>query len=402
MGSPGLATQDFATEDAPVAGGGRLAVRRLTLTDFRCYAHERLEADGRPVVLTGPNGAGKTNLLEGLSFLVPGRGLRRAKLADVARRPAAGEDATASRPWGVAATVGTPAGTVEIGTGLEAGTLGGRDKRRVHIDGEARAGQAVLAEHVGCQWLTPLMDRLFLEGPSGRRRFLDRMVFGSDAAHAARVNAYDHAMRERTRLLRGGAADAGWLKALEETMAAEGVAVAAARLEVAGRLGKWLTETGGAFPGAAVRVTGTVEGWLADAPALGVEEKLMAALADCRGRDAAEGRATVGPHLSDLAVTHLGNGRDAGTCSTGEQKALLIALVLAGARMRAYEVGAAPLLLLDEVAAHLDETRRLALFDEVVALDAQVWLTGTDAALFAPLDGRAQFFAVADARVTPA
>jgi len=389
---------------AAVARGGavRLAVRRLTLTDFRCYEHHRLEADGVPVVLTGPNGAGKTNLLEGLSFLVPGRGLRRARLADIARRPAGGRPGTSPRPWGVAALLSAGETEVEIGTGLEAAADGGRDKRVVRINGETQRSQAVLAEHVGCQWLTPQMDQLFLEGPPGRRRFLDRLVFGSDPAHAARVGAYDHAMRERTRLLAVGRADADWLKALETTMAAEGIAVAAARLDVAGRLGIRLAESRGAFPSAAIRVAGTVEAWLAGGPALEAEERFSAALAQRRPQDAAEGRATLGPHLSDLAVTHLGTGRAAETCSTGEQKALLVALVLAAARMRAYEIGAAPLLLLDEIAAHLDETRRLALFDEIEALDAQVWLTGTDAALFRPLAGRAQFFTVADAHVTPA
>jgi len=398
-----LATADFAADGAvPVAGGGRLAVRRLTLTDFRCYRHQRLEADGVPVVLTGPNGAGKTNLLEGLSFLVPGRGLRRARLADVSRRPTSGRPQALPLPWGVAAVIGTPAGAVEIGTGFEAGTDGGRDKRIVRIDGETQRSQTPLAEHVGCQWLTPQMDRLFLDGPPARRRFLDRLVFGSDPAHAARVNAYDHAMRERTRLLSAGRADAYWLKALEQTMAAQGVAVAAARLEIAGRLGARLAASRGAFPSAAIRVTGTVEAWLGEGPALQAEEKFQHALVRRRGQDAQEGRATLGPHLSDLAVTHLGTGRPAELCSTGEQKALLVALVLASARMRAYEMGAAPLLLLDEIAAHLDETRRMALFDEIQALDAQVWLTGTDATLFRPLAGRAQFFAVADARVTAA
>ena len=400
-----MATADFAADGAvPVAGGGsgHLAVRRLTLTDFRCYRHQRLEADGVPVVLTGLNGAGKTNLLEGLSFLAPGRGLRRARLADSTRRPAVVQPQTSTRPWGDAGLISAGGGEVEIGTGFEASTDGGRDKRIVRIDGETQRSQAALAEHVGCQWLTPQMDRLFLEGPPARRRFLDRLVFGSDPAHAARVNAYDHAMRERTRLLSAGRTDTDWLKALESTMAAQGTAVAAARLEIAGRLGARLAETRGAFPSAAIHVAGTVEAWLGEAPALEAEERFQDALAHRRSHDAAEGRATLGPHLSDLAVRHLGNGRAAEMCSTGEQKALLVALVLASARMRAYELGAAPLLLLDEIAAHLDETRRMALFDEIQVLDAQVWLTGTDAALFRPLAGRAQFFTVADAKVTPA
>lgn len=400
MGTQGLATLDRALDAAdPHPGPGRLAVRRLTLTDFRCYRLERIEAEGSPVVLTGPNGAGKTNLLEALSFLVPGRGLRRARLADVARLDL-GAGAKAASTWGVAATVETAKGAVDIGTGFELGDGDRREKRAVCVDGDAARGQAALADHVGCLWLTPPMDRLFLDGPPARRRFLDRLVFGSDPAHANRVNAYDHAMRERARLLAESGADRVWLKALEETMAAKGVAVAAARLEVAGRLGLRLQDATGPFPKAAIRVTGTVEAWLRDGPALSAEEKLLSALEANRPEDARQGRTTLGPHLSDLAVRHLGNGRAAETCSTGEQKALLVALVLASARMRASEIGSAPLVLLDEVVAHLDEARRLALYDEITGLGAQAWLTGTDGQLFRPLRGRAQFFAVADARVT--
>jgi DNA replication and repair protein RecF len=399
----GLATLDYALDAAGPRPGtvaaGRLAVRRLTLTDFRCYRLERLEAEGAPVVLTGPNGAGKTNLLEALSFLVPGRGLRRARLADVARLEA-GRGAKAAAAWGVAATMDTAKGAIDIGTGFEVGEPDRREKRAVRIDGDATRGQSALADHVGCLWLTPHMDRLFLEGPPVRRRFLDRLVFGSDPAHAGRVNAYDHAMRERAKLLAESGADRAWLAALEATMSAKGVAVAAARLEVASRLGLRLKEATGPFPKAAIDVTGTVETWLRQGPALLAEEKFLAALEANRGEDARQGRTTLGPHLSDLAVRHLDNGRSAETCSTGEQKALLVALVLASARMRASEIGAAPLVLLDEVVAHLDEKRRLALYDEITDLGAQAWLTGTDPALFRPLRGRAQFFAVADARVT--
>jgi len=396
----------------------RPAVKRLTLTDFRCYTHQRLEADDGPVVLTGPNGAGKTNLLEALSFLVPGRGLRRAKLADVMRRDS-GDNAPApgpSRPWGVAASVMTPRGKVDIGTGYLAGGQGGgkaensgsRDKRTVKIDGEMVKSQAALADHVSAQWLTPQMDRLFLEGPGSRRRFLDRLVFDSDPAHLGRVNAYDHAMRERMRLLRssgpggtGGGADDVWLTTLEDTMAAKGVAVAAARLDRVRRLGEQLAADTGAFPKAAVEAAGTVEGWLGNGPALAAEDRFRDVLRAGRTKDTATGRATVGPHRSDLKVTHLGTGHGAEFCSTGEQKALLVALVLGAAKLKARELGAPPLLLLDEITAHLDDERRNALFDEISDLGAQVWLTGTEPDLFAPLAGRAQFFDVADARVTP-
>ena len=404
MGSQGLATLDISadTRERVAPGDGGFAVKRLTLTDFRCYRHQRLEADDGPVVLTGPNGAGKTNLLEGLSFLVPGRGLRRAKLSDVIRREEGREEGkdVPTGPWGVAASVKSPQGEVEIGTGFEAGKAGGRDKRIVRLDGETMKSQAVLAEHLSALWLTPQMDRLFLEGPGSRRRFLDRLVFDSDPAHLGRVNAYEHAMRERMTLLRTNG-DAAWIETLEDTMAKRGVAVAAARLDVTRRLGDRLGEETGAFPRASVEVTGAVEDWLKAGPALAAEDKLRAALAARRAEDTAEGRAAIGPHRSDLNVIHLGNGRPAALCSTGEQKALLVALVLGTAKMRAYERGIAPLLLLDEIAAHLDEIRLQALFDEISGLGAQVWLTGTDAGLFKPLAGRAQFFAVNDGTVTP-
>ncbi len=422
MASQGLATLNFSEDSAPDTAAGGISVRRLTLTDFRNYRHLRLDLEASPVVLTGPNGAGKTNLLEGLSFLVPGRGLRRARLADVARREAEGEKDAKNDgpdrslrppcgPWGVAATVMTPAGEVEIGTALEKAADGKRDKRLVKIDGETVKSQAALAEHVGALWLTPQMDRLFLEGPGARRRFLDRLVFDTDPAHAGRVNAYEHAMRERMRLLRASAAgqitgDESWLATLEDTMATRGVAVAAARLDVARRVGAHLADGShsaggaGAFPGAAIEAAGIVETWLGEGPALAVEDRLRDRLARERDRDAAEGRTATGPHKSDLKVRHLGNGQAAEFCSTGEQKALLVALVLGTARMRAQERGTAPLLLLDEIAAHLDARRLGVLFDEISGLGAQVWLTGTDAGLFKPLAGRAQFFDVVDGAVT--
>ena len=399
MGLQGLSTQ----YTSPDANGEGLSVRRLTLTDFRCYHHQRMALDARPVVLTGANGAGKTNLLEGLSFLVPGRGLRRAKLAEIVRREQ-GEDIDAlqppARPWGVAATLATPDGEVEIGTGFEKGLDGKRDKRIVKVDGEVVKSQAVLADYVSVLWLTPQMDRLFVEGPGPRRRFLDRLVFGSDSAHAGRVKAYDHALRERMRLLRDGSKDEDWLASLEDTMATRGVAVAAARLDVTRRLGLHLAADTGVFPGAALEVDGPVESWLGDGPALAAEDQFRVALAKSRGGDAAEDRTSIGPHKSELKVRHLGNGQAAALCSTGEQKALLIALVLGSARMRAQEQGTAPMLLLDEIAAHLDSRRLGALFDEILGLGAQVWMTGTDSGLFEPLAGRAQFFSVAEATVT--
>jgi DNA replication and repair protein RecF len=378
----------------------RVSVTRLAVTDFRNYRTARLDLDAGPVVLTGPNGAGKTNLLEAVSLLSPGRGLRNAKLTDFDRRA----DAGAPAGWAIAATVETGRGPVRIGTGRDPaaslqppGSTRG-ERRVVKIDGESARGQAALGELIGLTWLTPQMDRLFIEGPSARRRLLDRLVLGLDPAHAGRVAAYDHAMRERSRLLRDGGlssnkADPVWLDALEETIAAQGVAVAAARREAVDRLDGACAETEGPFPRARLALVGTVEAWLDELPALAAEERFKAALKQARGADALAGGASVGPHRSDLAVTHAETGVGAESLSTGEQKALLISIVLAHARLQRETRGEPPLLLLDEVAAHLDALRREALFEELLGLESQVWLTGTDIALFAPLKS-ARFLAV--------
>ncbi|MEQ9554369.1 MAG: DNA replication/repair protein RecF [Rhodospirillales bacterium] len=394
----------FAADGAfpeTAAATGSLAVRRLTLSDFRCYAALRLDLPEGPVVLAGPNGAGKTNILEALSFLIPGRGLRRARLSEAARRDP-GEDAAARpRPWAVAATVAGPDGETDVGTGLAASEAGDTEKRLVHVDGEAQRAQAVLSEHVSLQWLTPQMDRLFLDGASARRRFLDRLVYGRDPAHAGRVGGYEQAMRERLRLLTArGPSDDAWVSALEATMAERGVAIAAARLDMAGRLVGQLEAAGdGPFPAADLAVEGEVEAWLNDGSALDAEDRLKAALKSARGRDGDSGRTAHGPHRSDLHVEYKSRGRPAADCSTGEQKALLISLVLAQARLQAAEQGRAPILLLDEVAAHLDADRRAALFAEIETLGLQAWMTGTDLDLFGPLAGRAAFFHVAEAKV---
>ncbi|NQU56260.1 MAG: DNA replication/repair protein RecF [Rhodospirillales bacterium] len=411
INSPGLARQKIEAgivgEEVAFVPGASIV--RLTLTDFRCYVSQRIETGPAPVILSGPNGAGKTNVLEALSFLVPGRGLRSAKLADISRRaPASSQPSDA--PWAVAAKLQTRSGAIDVGTGRGIQPGDKREKRVVHIDGAPVRSQALLAEHLSAQWLTPQMDRLFLEGASARRRFLDRLVFGADPAHAGRVSAYEHAMRERARLLRHGQHDSGrpadpqWLSVLEQTMASKGVAVSAARLDMVARLDEAAGQAAadGAFPGAAVSVTGSLEQWLESGPALEAEERLKKTLEQSRRADSEGATAPVGPHRSDMAVCHLGNGQAAEMCSTGEQKALLIALILANARLQGAERGTLPLLLLDEVAAHLDETRREALFEEILRLGIQAWMTGTDTALFAPLRGEAQFFGVADAVITPA
>ncbi len=372
-------------------------VERVALTDFRCYAKAELEIDGRPVVLTGPNGAGKTNLLEALSFLAPGRGLRGARLEAVDRRPLAA--AGPAGPWAVAARIVSPAGEVAIGTGRE--TARGderRERRTLRIDGNPVKGQAALANLLAVIWLTPQMDRLLQEGASGRRRFLDRMVFAFDPSHASRVAIYEHAWRERQQLIeeRGAVVDARWFDALETQLAENGVAIAAARRELVQRLRSAATAPG-PFPHPEPAVDGVVETWLEGAPALAVEERLRAALAAARSP---AGPSAPGPHRSDLRLVHGQKGVPADQASTGEQKALLVALVLAHARLMAAERGAAPVLLLDEVVAHLDEERRRHLFEALLGLGAQVWMTGTDEALFRPLGEAAQFFRIKDAAIS--
>ena len=366
----------------------RLWISRLTLTQFRCYSHTRIEAGPDPVVLTGPNGAGKTNLLEAVSLLSPGRGLRSARLPELQR-------IGSQTPWGVAARTASPTGESEVATGREAEG----ERRIVQIDGKPAKNQAALAEALSVMWLAPHMDRLFVEGAKGRRRFLDRLIFGLDPAHAGRVSRHDNALRQRAKLLAERPGQTDWLDAVEAELAATGVALAAARLDMVSRLQRGLAAATGPFPRPVVFAEGHVEAQLAGSPALAVEDWLRDMLARNRGVDAAQGETSVGAHRSDLAVTHAEKGIPAALASTGEQKALLVAIVLAAARLAAAERGYAPLLLMDEVAAHLDEDRRAALFNEIVALGAQAWLTGTDAILFESLGNRAQRFAICDARV---
>lgn len=384
-----MALSTYPDGDAELRG--TVALRRLVLTDFRNYGSLRLDLDGRPVVLVGPNGSGKTNLLEAVSLLTPGRGLRRARMDELSRHGGTGR-------WGVAAGLNGPGGAVDLGTGCEAAG----ERRQVRINGAPAGGQAALADHVRAVWVTPQMNQIFIDGPSGRRRFLDRLIYALDPAHAGRVSAFERAMRERARLLKdaGPGADASWLAALEAQMAERGVAVAAARLDMADRLNRVASAGFGPFPGAAIAIDGEVEAWLGAGPAVTAEERFRDTLMQSRRVDAVSGGAAIGPHRSDLAVQHLVKDMPAALCSTGEQKALLMALILAHARLLAAECGLVPLLLLDEVAAHLDEERRGALFAAILEGGGQAWLTGTDDQLFAPLQGQAQFFDVRDAVVT--
>jgi DNA replication and repair protein RecF len=366
-------------------------VRRLTLTDFRNYASLRLEPDPEPIVLTGANGAGKTNLLEAVSYLVPGRGLRAASLDNVVRIGASS--------WAVAARVEAGADSVEIGTGFALGDAG----RSARIDREPSRSLAALGERVRALWLTPAMDGLFTGSPGDRRRFLDRLVLTLDSAHAARVADFERTMRQRNRLLEEDRPDRRWLGGIEAQMAALGVAIAAARCDAVHRLSALLAaRAGGVFPDPGLSVDGALERDVLDHAAVDVEVRYARTLADGRSADSAAGRTLSGPHRSDLQVLHRGRDVPAALASTGEQKGLLIALVLGHARLVAdLAGGVAPLLLLDEIAAHLDDMRRAALFAEISALGAQAWMTGTDRALFADIADQAQPFEVSGGAVAP-
>ncbi len=377
-------------------GPARAAVTALKLASFRSYASLTLAFDGRPVVLTGANGAGKTNLLEAVSFLAPGRGIRRAHLDEVARQPGDGT-------WAVVATIENAAGTADLGTGIAMTPEGPEGRRSVRINRAPARSPDALLDYLRIVWLTPGMDGLFTGPASERRRFLDRAVQAIDRGHGTRVNAFEKAMRGRNRLLAEGSADTRWLDAIEREMAELAVAIAAARREWAGLAVALIAEgdVAAPFPAAELALEGTLEHLLDGHPASAVEEIYAADLAGDRPRDAGAGRTLAGPHLSDLRVRHGPKQAAAEICSTGEQKALLIGLVLAQARLATRLSGETPLVLLDEIGAHLDAERRRALFAILDDLGCQAFMTGTDTALFAGLGERAQRFIVAEGRVTP-
>ena len=379
-------------------------LKSLKLANFRSYdaANMCLSSQKPLVVLQGANGAGKTNILEAISYLAPGRGLRGASLADVNKRGA-------TAPWAVAAIIEQGGEDIRVGTGIDPDgndTTGNNSRRIVRLNGETIASSSILAHRWSLSWLTPQMDRLFLEGASSRRRFLDRLVMGLYPDHSRQVGAYERLMRDRNRLLtdQGLQADPAWLTALEARMAEHAVAVASCRLDFAGQLaGQLQNRPTGPFPAAQLAIDGWLEEMLAGGTApVDAEAALTEKLRTDRAQDARAGRTKSGVHKTDLLVTHTGKAMPAGLCSTGEQKALLIALVLANARLLAAQKRQAPLMLLDEVAAHLDQTRRAALFDELTSLGGQCWLTGTDKALFQGTDGAAEFFNVADGEIRPA
>src|SRR5215510_237197 len=359
-------------------------IRRLTLTNFRSYHAAQLEVGAALVVLTGPNGAGKTNLIEAISFLAPGRGLRRPTLEDVAFTEGDGS-------WAVAADVEGALGLASLGTGIAAAASEDATvTRKCRIDREPVPSAAAFADHLRVVWLIPAMDGLFNGPASERRRFLDRLVLAVDAEHGRRVNALERALRSRNRLLEEPRPDTHWLDAIEHETAELAVAVTALRVETVTRLQAALAaRRNSAFPAAEIALEGWMEKLVLLHPAVDVEDRYRSVLRDNRGRDAAAGRTLDGPHLSDLSVTHAGKDIAAAAASTGEQKALLIGLVLAHAALLADMSGFAPVLLLDEVVAHLDPSRRAALYAELETLGAQAWMTGADAAAFSDIAAKA-------------
>ena len=371
-------------------------ISKLSLTDFRNYVSQAVELQPGQIVLTGENGAGKTNLLEAISFLSPGRGLRRAVYGDVAR-------ANAGDGFAVHARVEGEFGATEIGTGtMAAGQASADAGRKVRIDGTTSTAEAML-EHLRVVWLTPAMDALFT-GPAGdRRRFLDRLVLAIDPAHGQRTLDYEKAMRGRNRLLTEDARDDRYFEAIEAQMAETGTAIAAARVELTGLLAAMIAKLpdDGPFPKAAIALDGPLEAAVGTRPAVDIEETFRASLSENRYRDRAAGRTLAGPHLSDLVVRHAPKDMPAELCSTGEQKALLIGLVLSHARLTGEIAGLSPILLLDEIAAHLDAGRRAALFSILDELGCQTFMTGTEPSLFSALEGRAQFLTVSHGTIRP-
>ncbi len=369
-------------------------IRRLTLSNFRSYRTAQIELASGPVVLVGPNGAGKTNLIEAISFLAPGRGLRRATLEEVAFQEGDGS-------WAISADIEGALGLATLGTGIEASPGGEAiTSRKCRIDREPTASVAALSDHLRVLWLVPAMDQMFNGPASERRRFLDRLALTVDAEHSGRVSAFERALRSRNRLLEQPRPDLHWLDAIEHETAEIAIAVAAQRAETVARLQGALAGRGtSAFPPCEIALDGWIEGLVRERPAIEVEDRYRAVLKDNRPRDAAAGRTLDGPHLTDLAVTHALKRIPAADASTGEQKALLIGLILAHARLVAEMSGFAPILLLDEVVAHLDPQRRSALYAELAKTGAQVFMTGADPMAFAEIEATANVFQVAPGRI---
>ena len=370
-----------------------MPIRRLTLTNFRSYRAASVDVNGRLVLLVGPNGAGKTNLIEAISLLVPGRGLRHATFEEIAFNEGDGS-------WAVSAEIEGMLGLATLGTGIEPPTDDATPPRKCRIDREPVASATAFADHLRVVWLTPAMDALFTGPGAERRRFLDRLVLAVDAQHSSRVAALERSLRSRNRLLEEPRPDPHWLNAIEHETAELAVAVAALRTETVQRLQRALAaRQNDAFPSAEIALDGWIERLLPQHSAVELEDRYRAVLKDNRARDAAAGRTTDGPHLTDLAVVYAPKNIPAASASTGEQKTLLIGLVLAHAGLVAEMTGFAPVLLLDEVVAHLDPARRVALYDALDRLGAQVWITGADPTAFAEIADRAEVFEIRPGRV---
>ncbi|WP_315812152.1 DNA replication/repair protein RecF [Bradyrhizobium sp. SZCCHNR2028] len=370
-------------------------INRLALTHFRSYRAASVSVQADMVALVGANGAGKTNFLEAISFFAPGRGLRRATLEDVADNQGDGS-------WAVSAEVEGALGLTTFGTGIEPPRSDANTTRRCRIDREPVGSAAAFGDHIRMVWLTPSMDGLFMGAASERRRFFDRLVLAIDSAHSSRVSALERSLRSRNRLLEVRNFDDHWCDAIERETAELAVAVAASRGQTAVKLAAMLRQRGAAsaFPSAEIALDGWMENALLTEPALAVEDRYRAVLRDNRARDAAAGRTLDGPHLTDLHVVYAPKNMPARDASTGEQKALLIGLILAHATLVAETTGIVPMLLLDEIVAHLDPGRRTALFAELGTLGAQVWLTGADPAAFAELRELGEIFDVEAGRIS--
>ena len=375
-----------------------LAVRRLALTNFRCYNSLIINPRNKIVVLTGANGAGKTNLLEALSLLSPGRGLRQAQLPEMASEPTNYnfEGSTNLAYWAVGAEFSTQNGNLSVGVGWRKSST---DSRTIRINGTTITSQAMLAQYISMVWLIPAMDRLFIEAPAGRRQFLDRLVFAFDPEHASRLQAYDRTRKQRSRLLRESRANTSWLDALEQNTAAHAIAIAAARVDLIEQLNIAIQDQREGFPQPIVATQGLIEDWIKKLPALQVEEKYAALLRKSRPNDRETGSCE-GVHRSDLLAQLCKNGPFAEKASTGEQKAILISLILAHSRLLSGRNGQTPLLLLDEITAHLDSSRRDALFEELIDIGAQTWLTGTDVGNFSTIRQRAEFYTISNGSIS--
>ncbi len=378
-------------------------IEQLRLTNFRSYSfmNMNLSSSFEPVILTGHNGAGKTNILEAISFLIPGKGLRSARLSDVAKRDPGDffnhlEVAQLPNRWSISANINMNGLATKIGTG----TIDGSERRQVRIDGKNTTKQSDLAKVFKCLWLTPAQDRLFCGDPQARRRFLDRLVQAFDETHAVRLSEYNAVFKQWSCLLREGRFDKAWLNGLEEQLVSFGVAIAASRLDVIERMSQNLKHpVSDIFPTAEIILTGFVEQLLLEKSAVQAEEIFLDKLQKSR-KIYADGGSISGPHTADFKVIHSQKRMDASLCSTGEQKALLLSIILAEMNTQMQEQGVCPLLLLDEAIAHLDVKRRHILFDVLTNLPAQVWMTGIDSENFDYLNGRAQFYNVQESNLS--